>query len=179
VSLPAVRTRPPSASTAETLVLVALILQVLAAVFLGVGLLWLVGLTIFLPFPFAWVAVIVLGSVVLVAGLFLYLAYEFSYQRIRRGDYQAAQSPTLILGIISLFFGILPGVLYLVGYAKLGDAVREQQGFTWGGYPAPGYAAPAYPVPPPLSSIACTRCGRVWPMGQFAYCPSCGQKFGP
>ena len=68
--------------------------------------------------------------------------------------------------------GLLPGILYLVGYVKLGDAVREQAGSA----PAPGgYAA----VPLGTGQIACRNCGRVHPFGAYTYCPVCGQKLGP
>lgn len=167
-SLPASRYRPPSASSAESLVLVALILQVIGGVLLLGGIAYLFGFSILYPFPFAWAAVTAAASVGVVVVVFLYLAYTLSYQRIQRGEYQDAQTPTLVIGILSLFAGILPGIFYILGYVKLGDAIREQGGYGYG-----------YPVPAPpaaLASIACKSCGRASPVGQFAFCPGCGQR---
>jgi hypothetical protein len=171
-SLPTARARPPSAGSAETFVLVALVLQVIGGVILVGGIAWLFGFSILYPYPYAWVAVtasVVVGAVVLAL---LYFAYAFSYQRIQRGDYLGAQAPTLVLGILSLFAGIIPGIFYLLGYVKLGDAIREQQGY------APGYGIlPSATLSSAL--VACKGCGRVYPLGQFSFCPGCGQKLGP
>ncbi|HYK93682.1 MAG TPA: hypothetical protein VEY07_06535 [Thermoplasmata archaeon] len=169
-SLPASRYRPPSASTAESLVLVALILQVIGGVIGLGGIAYLFGFSLLYPFPYAWAAVTAAAAVAVVVIAFLYLAYTLSYQRIQRGEYQEAQAPTLVIGILSLFAGILPGIFYILGYVKLGDAIREQGGYGYG-----------YPLPPPPTtpaSIACRACGRVSPMGQFAFCPGCGQRLG-
>ena len=169
---PAPRTRTPSGASAETLVLVALILQAIGAVILFGGILFLFGVAAFHPFPFAWLAALVAVIVGGVAVAFLYMAYEYAYLRIQRGEYQAAQTPTLIIGILSIFLGLVPGILYLVGYAKLGDALREQQTSptTYGPPTTPGAYVP---------HIACRGCGRVYPLGQFPFCPNCGQKMGP
>jgi hypothetical protein len=165
--------RPASAGSAETLVLVALILQVIGAAVLIGAILFLFGFAAFHPFPFAGLVVLLAAIVGGVALLFLYFAYEYSYRRIQRGDYAGAQAPTLVIGILSLFLGIIPGILYLVGYVKLSDAIREQQTppFTHG--PAYGFPPAAAPS---VSQIACRGCGRVYPVGQFAFCPNCGQK---
>jgi hypothetical protein len=168
---PTPRLRPPSANSAETLVLLALILQVIGGVILIGAIAWLFGFTILYPFPYAWVAVTASVAVGVLVLVFLYFAYTLSYQRIQRGDYAGAQTPTLVIGILSLFAGILPGIFYLVAYVKLGNAIREQGRYV-PGYGTPPPAAPATPL------LACRGCGRVYPLGQFAFCPSCGQKLG-
>lgn len=167
--------RPASARTAETLVLVALILQLIGAVILIGALLFLFGFAAFHPFRFAWLAVLIGTVVGGVALLFLYFAYEYSYLRIQRGDYAAAQAPTLVIGILSIFLGVIPGILYLVGYAKLADAIREEQTPPWNYGPAFG-SPPA--TAPSLAQTACRGCGRVYFVGQFPFCPNCGQKLG-
>ncbi len=173
---PAARLPPPSGSTAESLVLVGLILQVLGGVIALVGIAWFFGFSLLFPYPFAWAAVAAaaVGAAAILA--FLYFAYTLSYDRIRKGKYQEAQAATLVLGILSLFLGVIPGILYIIAYVKLGDAVREQQGF------GPGFP-PAYVAPPPAASlppqVACKGCGRVYPLGQFGFCPGCGQRLGP
>lgn len=171
VTFPTARARPPSASTAETLVLIALILQVIGGAVLLGGIAWLFGFSILYPFPYAWAAVLAAAAVAVIVIAFLYYAYTLSYQRIQRGDYAGAQTPTLVIGILSLFAGIFPGIFYLIGYVKLGDALREQQGY------APGYGGPTG-LPGPATQVACRGCGRVYPLGPFAYCPACGQKLG-
>ena len=169
------RLRPPSGASAETLVLVALILQVIGAAVLIGGILFLFGFAAFHPFAFAWLVVLVSGVVGAVALLFLYFAYEYSYLRIQRGEYAGAQAPTLVIGILSLFLGVIPGILYLIGYVKLADAIREQQspatmyGPAFGSTPSPTPAVP---------QMACRGCGRVYFVGQFPFCPNCGQKIG-
>jgi hypothetical protein len=163
---PTPRLRPPSAGSAETLVLIALILQVIGGVLVVGGILFLFGWAAYHPFPFAWLAVLVGAVVAGLVILFLYFAYTLSYRRIQQGDYAGAQTPTLVIGILSIFVGVIPGILYLVGYSKLSDAIREQQ--TPMGYPAPGMA--------PSSQTACRGCGRVYYTGQFPFCPNCGQK---
>ena len=172
VSLPAHRVRPPSGETAETLVLIALILQVLGGLFVLGGIGWFFGFSVLYPFPFAWAAVLGAAFVAVLVVLFLYFAYTLSYRRIQRGEYGAAQTPTLVLGILSLFLGVIPGVFYLIGYVKLGDAVREQQG------PMPSYYGLPATLPQVASHVACRGCGRVYPLGAFAFCPGCGQKLG-
>lgn len=173
-SVTSVRPRSPSASTAETLVLVALILQIIGAAIFAVGILLVFGLTAIHPFRAAVIVALIAGSILAIAVVFLYFAYEYSYRRIQNGDYAGAQGPTLVIGILSLFLGLVPGILYLVGYVKLGDALREQMGV--GLAPGPMYGGYA-PVPP--AQIACRGCGRVYYVGQFLFCPNCGQKFGP
>ncbi len=168
----AVRLRPPSAQGAETLVLVGLILQVIGGVIVLAGIVWFFGFSVLFPYPWAWAAVAAAVGVGILVVVFLYYAYTLSYLRIQRGEYSAALGPTLVLGILSLFVGLLPGILYLVGYVKLGDAIREQAGSA----PASGgYAA----APLGTGQIACRNCGRVHPFGAYAYCPVCGQKLGP
>ena len=169
---PAFWSRPPSATTASTLVLIALILQCIAGVIIvGIAAL-LIGAAAFAPFPFGWVGVIVAVVIGGVTITFLYLAYELSYRRIESGDYRGAESPTLALGIISLFFGILPGILYIVAYVKIGDAIREQRSVSVP-YPTPYPSAAPTPAPA-YAQVACRGCGRVYVAGQYVFCPGCG-----
>ena len=85
--VPANPVRSPSGGSAETLVLIALILQVIGAAILIVGLGVLFGFSILRPFRFAALAVTVAVSIAVVALVFLYCAYEFSYRHIQRGEY--------------------------------------------------------------------------------------------
>lgn len=157
------RARTPSGGTAETLVLVGLILQVIGGAMMIGGMMWFFGYSAFNPFPYLWAAVIGGTVMAVLVVVFLYFAYSLSYRRIRRGEYEAARAPTLVIGILSLFVGLIPGIFYLIGYAKLDSAVRERQ-------------TPAASAFVPGSLIACKSCGRVYPVGQLAFCSSCGQK---
>lgn len=170
VGLPVRHDRAPSARTAETLVLVALLLQVVGGMFVLGGIAWLFGFSILFPFPYSWAALIAAGGVAVVVVVFLYFAYTLAYLRIRNDDLEGAQTPTLLFGILSLFVGILPGIFYLIGYVKLGDAIRERQ-------TPPGTVAPGA-TPAPAAQIACRGCSRVYPLGAFTFCPNCGQKLG-
>jgi hypothetical protein len=157
-------------------VLVALVLQVIGAVVVVALLVLLFGFTAYHFLRVAWLVALVAGVVGTISVVFLGCAYEYSYLRIRRGQYQEAQAPTLVIGILSVFLGLIPGILYLVGYVKLGDAVREQQVVTFNHGPGYGFAlAPGAPVP----MIACRQCQRVYYVGQFPFCPNCGQKLSP
>jgi hypothetical protein len=131
---------PPSASTAKTLIFVGLILQ---ALFVLIGI--VVGLASLL---FFFIGVVYLAFAAL-GLLWLILVWMFSYTPVRAGRYEAAKTPTLIFAILSIItlFGILPGILYLIAYIKLGDAVREQQ------MPPAGYPGGA-PMMAPQSPYA-------------------------
>ena len=155
------RGESPSAGTAKTLILVGLILDIILEVILvTVGLLFLV--------------VPILGALVLglalIGFVWIALVWVFSYQRVVEGDYEGARTPTLVFAILSLVTaGVIPGVLFLIAYIKLGDALRE------GAVPYPAWAAP----PAPLLSGAvagtrfCSYCGRA-NAATGAYCQACG-----
>lgn len=162
--------RPPSGETAELLVLIGLILQLIGGVVAVVLVAWVVGLTAAVTNPYIWVVgVAALIALVLVIA-FLYVAYTYSYCRIKAADYEGAQTPTLIVGIVSLIFGVIPGILYLVAYVKLGDAVREARGPP---------AGPTQWAAPYGAHVACRGCGRIYFVGQYSFCPHCGQRFPP
>lgn len=144
-------TEVPSAGTAKTLVLIGLIIQAIGAVITAV--LTLLLLVILPPAGVVLLAalpVVLLGVVVVVTAVLLYCGYEYCYRRTARGDYEGARTPTLVLGIVGLFIGgIITGILYLVAYAKLGEAISERNAYRAGSYYAPPYAtAPGYPGPP-------------------------------
>jgi len=199
--------RPPSAGTAQTMILVGLILEVLFGVlFLADGALGLAFASsnalgsAFYVFPLIWL--VAFGVLPLFLVLF---AYQRSYLRTREGQYEAARDPTLLIAIIELIFGVLPGIFYLIGYIKLGDAISEarqppvfQAGYM-PGMPQPGYAMPgaapgaayppyaASPAPAPVAAPlpaavpaapSCPRCQRpgTWiPQYGRYYCYTCAQ----
>ncbi len=176
-----------SIDTAETLILAGLIFQGLTVVaLLGIGLYFLV--------------VPILGGIVLLlaflALVWLILVYVFSYARIRDGDYEGACTPTLLFAILTLVLGgILSGILYLIGYVKLVDAVDDEEArraplHTSSVPPtyspparAPYVPATAAPLPPATSppssapvasgSNFCSNCGRPTPP-RTRFCRNCG-----
>jgi hypothetical protein len=174
---PGAHARTPSGGAAGTIVLVGLLVQVLGAFLLLYLLSVLFGFSIAHPYPYAWVAGIFGLSIGVFAVLFPILTYVFSYRRIERGEYEEAQTPTLVFAILSLLtLGLISGILYLIAYIKLGDAIRDRR-VPAGGYSQPNFTGPGYPAPP--VQVACRSCGRVSFQGQFGFCPNCGQKMSP
>ncbi|MHB1887081.1 MAG: hypothetical protein ACYCVV_19160 [Acidimicrobiales bacterium] len=127
----------------------------------------------------------------LIGFILLFLAYTMSYRRTRNGEYQAARIPTLAFAILSfLTVNIIAGILYIIGYVKLGDAAREQtqQAGAAGGMPTgtgynpmasspPGAPSPGT-APSPSAAPNCPKCGQptTWvPQYQRYYCYSCSQ----
>ena len=142
----------PSGDTAKTIILIGLIFQAVEAAFV-------LGLALFLlPFPFLGVAVL---AIAVVGILWLFLVYAFSYRPTTRRAYSEARTPTLLFGILALVsFSIIPGILYLVAWAKLGDAENE-------------LARMPRPTLPPAESRYCPACGRANSMARST-CEDCG-----
>lgn len=155
-----------------------MILQLVFALFFLFGL----GVAALLTLPVG--VGFLLAGVWLVFGIlsfiFLYLVYALCYRRTGDAAYEDAKTPTLVFGILSLIFaGVIPGILYIIAYVKLDDAVKEQQQAT----PAPGYVAG---VPPgsPTSSAPLTEGGSkgspaASPSSVSAFCSSCGRALAP
>lgn len=201
------RPQPPSQGTAETLVLIAWVLQLIfSIVSIVFGALFLLGGALFIFFAAAGATLLLIGGLLIaVPVVMLFVGYEYSYSRIKQGDFAGAQGPTLLLGILGLFLGgIIVGILYLIGYVKVGDALNESRAPTaWSGYgtapygygaPMPGYGPPTVVYPgtpggPPLSggvayaappavAQTCPRCGRpatFIPQYGRSYCYNCAQ----
>lgn len=153
-----------SGDTAGTLVLVGLVLQIVEVVVL-----FALGL-VFLIVPILGGLALALAVVGIV---WVLLVYALSYQRIRVGDYRGAETPTLVFAILALLTGsLVSGILYIVAYAKLGDAQRETRGaqLPWGAPAAPYASYAARPGERP-----CSLCGQLAPSGA-AFCAGCGSR---
>jgi hypothetical protein len=168
-----VRGSNPSGDTAKTLILVGVILDVVFEVILvAVGVAFLGA-----PAP-------LLGGILLffavIGFVWIALVWLFSYARVRDGDYDGARTPTLVFAILSIIsIALIPGILFLIAYIKLGDAMREA-----GPSASPAWGSPPPPPPPPLAggvaaagSRFCSRCGRANPPGG-AFCQGCGAPLG-
>ena len=156
------RATDASAQTAETLILVGLILDLVGEVILVVVGLWL------LAFPL--LGLVVLGFA-LIGFVWIALVYLFSYDRVRSGDYEGARTPTLVFAVLSLVtLAVIPGILLLVAYVKLGDALAGERlpGYAWA-----QPASPFAPGPLPGGARFCMHCGR--PNGiDNRFCQGCG-----
>jgi hypothetical protein len=131
------------ASTARALTLAAIVIQ---AIFFAVGIfvaLFLLATTITTvvtstggapgvvttstPFAFG-VAGLVFGAVFLVSILWMALDYFLVYRNMGSPDsIPAARTPAIVLGIVQLIFGgLIPGILLIVAYLKIGDSMRRR-----------------------------------------------------
>jgi hypothetical protein len=148
----------PSGQTAKTLILVGLILQ-------GIFVLFLLGFGAVLLIVFIGIFLLAAGALGLI---WLILVYLFSYQPARDGNYEGARTPTLVFTILSfLTLSIIPAILYLIAYIKLGDAVREVA--------AP---MPSQFLPPAPRMQVCLKCGSLR-QGPGAFCAHCGTPWPP
>ena len=165
---------PRAAGTAKILILIGLILQAIeVAVFVLIALILVVVpfVGVFLFLPLAAVGI-----------LWIILVYFFSYERVDRGDYAGAQTPTLVFGILSLItFNLISGILYIVAYVEIGSAEREvataRGGYpgvppTWGAPPPSSFSPGAAGAPPKY----CPSCGRPNP-AVSRFCQGCGAAF--
>lgn len=163
---------PRSAGTARILILIGLVLQAVE-----VAVLVLVGL-VYVFFPI--ILAIIFLPLAVIGVIWIVLVYLFSYERVNRGDYAGARTPTLVFGILSLItFNLISGILYLVAFAEIGSAEREQAAMMQGGFAgAPtAWGAPPPSSFPPMAAGAptkyCPYCGRPNPAaGRF--CQGCG-----
>jgi hypothetical protein len=131
------------ASTAQTLTLVAIVLQL---IFTLIGIVGVVILIAFLPasyttvttstgtviyppisagFGFA-VALLVVSISLSIGILWILLDYFLVYRKLQLGMVKEAETPSLVLGIVQLIFGgIIPGILLIVSYVKIRDSLQR------------------------------------------------------
>lgn len=130
------------ASTAKTLTLVAIVLQlvsfvlvVLAAVFFAVvfsigritttygNVTKVVSSTPY--FPIAFFSAIL--AVFFLIGLFwILLDYFLIYNKLAKEQVKEAETPSLVLGVVQLIFGgVITGILLIVAYVKIRDSLEK------------------------------------------------------
>ena len=153
-----------SEQTARTLVLIGLVLDAIG--FFALVVVGLIFLT--LPVPPIFYGLLLVGGVLSL--VWLVLVYALSYTRIRDGDLEEARTPTLVFAILSLISGgIVPGILYLVAYLMLGQALDQMEA-----QQAPA-RSPSFPPPVPLLSGPTPTTAPAPPMDSKG-CPNCGQS---
>ena len=137
-------------STAKTLTLVAIILQV---VFFVIGIFEVIALVLLFSFrpsvttstgttitshvvPLSGLAIIsiVFSFALLIGILWIFLDYFLIYRKLKEERVREAETPSLVLGIIQLIFGgLIPGILLIVAYVKIRDSVHRGNGIPAGG----------------------------------------------
>jgi hypothetical protein len=145
----------PSGSTAKTLILVALILDLLFALLF----IFAIGLSA-LYFNVACNAVgshcgfsifgIIFVALGVIALVWVLLIWLLCYQPVSAGQYGEARGNTLMFAILAfLTLNIITAILLLVAWSKLSDAVNEGRMGGGGGMYAPVMAQPYGGPPPP------------------------------
>lgn len=128
------------ASTAKTLTLVAIILQV---VFFVIGILAIgafaalmttgvttstpTGTTVYTSGVGIGMFGLVFGVIFLIGLLWILLDYFLIYKKLAEERVEDAETPALVLGIIQLLFGgVITGILLIVAYVKIKDSTRNR-----------------------------------------------------
>ena len=113
------------------------------------------------------IALLVVGLGALITGGLTYWAW-FTYKKIDEGNYEAARTSSLVLGILGLlpFLGsFIGGIFFLLAYTKLGEMLR------WAAYPTTSVSFASSSV----STRFCVSCGRGVAMDNL-FCAHCGAQ---
>ncbi|MCJ2531486.1 MAG: zinc-ribbon domain-containing protein [Candidatus Thermoplasmatota archaeon] len=159
------------AQSARTFALVGFVFYLLGAVIGGIALittLFAVFVPVGMPMGFFFFPVIFPGIFAAIS-IGLALWSWTTLQNIEAGRYQEAQAPSLVLGILGLFFALLIGGIFLIlAYTKLANITS-------------GRAPPVAMAPPPPAAMpqpagrVCPNCGRPIPM-DAKFCNHCGHE---
>jgi hypothetical protein len=132
----------PDASTARTVTLVAIILQV---IFFAIGI-FVVSFFFFVAmpitisgigtspavtppsFPIFGLVAFVFSLSFLVSIVWIALDYFLVYRNLgSTSTIAAAKTPSIVLGVVQLIFGgVIPGILLIVAYIKIGDSMQRR-----------------------------------------------------
>ena len=126
------------ASTAKTLVLVAIIFQ---AIFFAIGISEIIALAAFftvttvpatsstLSLGAFGIITVVFSAALAIGILWIVLDYFLIYKRLKEERVREAETPALVLGIIQLIFGgLIPGILLIIAYVKIRDSLHRGNG---------------------------------------------------
>lgn len=122
------------AESAKTLVLVAIILEVVATVIvifafsfefaIGTAVTSIGSSNPVTLAPFFGLLLVIAASFSLVGLLWILLDYFLLYKKIAEGNIEETESPSLILGILQLLFGgLISGILILVAHGKISNSI--------------------------------------------------------
>ena len=123
------------AESAKTLILVAIILEVVATALVIVAsmLSFAVSSATVPPGsvgtvtvnPFLGLAITLMGIFLVIGLLWIFLDYFILYKKVSEGNIEEAESPSLILGIVQLLFGgLIPGILILIAHGKISNSIN-------------------------------------------------------
>jgi zinc-ribbon domain len=158
------RIASPSGNTAKTLILIGLILQVIEVV---------VALLLFLVVIVSVFFALLLLPFVVLEVVWLAIVYLFSYRRVASGEYERARTPTLVIAILSLLtVNLISGILYIIAWVKLGDAIAERAARRATTQAAMGQTR-TFVAPGVVALRNCPSCGTTVVAGA-TYCPACG-----
>ncbi len=160
------------AQSARTFALVGVVFYLLGAAVFGIGLLTTLFVFTVSPgmpgFGFVFFPVIFPGVFVAIA-IGLAVWSWMTLQHIEAGRYPEAQAPSLVLGILGLFFAFLIGGIFMIlAYTKLAN-------ITSGRAPPTVMAAPLPVAMPQPAGRVCPNCGRPIPM-DAKFCNHCGHE---
>ncbi len=87
---------------------------------------------------------------VLIGFVWIILDYYMVYKRLSEGLVADAETPSLVLGILQLVFGlVIPGILLIIAYIKIRDSMTRYPGSPPGWYEPYRQAQQPYPPQPP------------------------------
>ena len=111
------------ASTAKTLTLVAIILQLIFTLIGIIEVVLLVSAAAALGFA---VFLLVLPILLSIGIFWVLLDYFLVYRRLRLGMVKEAKTPSLVLGLVQLILGgFIPGILLIIAYVKIKDSLQR------------------------------------------------------
>jgi hypothetical protein len=154
------------ANTARTYALIGLIFYVINAVvtLMGIGFFRLLARfqidgAIGLPVFRLTLILILLVVEIITIGLTVWA--WFTFRNIGAGLYTQARTPSIILGILGLFFaGLIGGIFFILTYTKLGDVVEPRATIV------------------SSSQRFCVSCGRAV-VADAKFCSHCGKELPP
>jgi hypothetical protein len=160
------------AQSARTFALVGVVFYILGAAIWGISIVtslfaisFVSGMPMggFIFFPIIFPGVFAAVSIGLAVWSWMTL------QNIEAGRYQEAQAPSLVLGILGIFFALLIGGIFLIlAYTKLANV-------TSGRAPPVVMAAPPPAAMPQPAGRVCPNCGRPIAM-DAKFCNHCGHE---
>ncbi len=128
----------PDAQTARTLTLVAIIIQLIFFVLVGIFL-FLIDMVLtssFFTVPVngtpagfnpAGIYIVVIGIISLIGLFWILLDYFLIYKPLGEGNVRSTESPAIILGILQLLIGgFIPGILIIIAWIKIRDSLRNK-----------------------------------------------------